>query len=141
MWDAVMNYLFTRACIAFFIGEAVDRDELAKTSFRHARPDRCAGLPPSDRAAAQASTTRTSRRQLNLLDSHDMPRFLTLARGDLSALAAGDPLPDDLPRRPVDLLRRRDRPEQAATTRSTAAPSPGTRPRPGTPACSTTSSA
>ena len=25
MWDAVMNYLFTRACIAFFIGGTVDR--------------------------------------------------------------------------------------------------------------------
>ena len=51
MWDAVMNYLFTRACIAFFIGEAVDADELARTSFRPARPDRRAGVREGDRDA------------------------------------------------------------------------------------------
>ena len=28
MWDAVMNYQFTRACIAFFIGDDVDEDDL-----------------------------------------------------------------------------------------------------------------
>src|SRR5262249_14741129 len=38
MWDAVMNYLFPRACIACFIGTAVNRDELAKTSFRALDP-------------------------------------------------------------------------------------------------------
>ena len=32
MWDAVMNYQFTRACIAYFIGESVAEAELKKTS-------------------------------------------------------------------------------------------------------------
>ena len=32
MWDAVMNYLFTRACIAFFIGENCDLDDLKNES-------------------------------------------------------------------------------------------------------------
>ena len=39
MWDAVMNYQFTRACIAFFIGEDVDEQELRRTSlYPPARP-------------------------------------------------------------------------------------------------------
>ncbi len=39
MWDAVMNYQFTRACIAFFIGDDVD-EPILKTSacFRRAAP-------------------------------------------------------------------------------------------------------
>ena len=38
MWDAVMNYQFTRACIAFFIGEEVDEDELRQTSLHPLGP-------------------------------------------------------------------------------------------------------
>jgi neopullulanase len=86
MWDAVMNYQFTRACIAFFIGEAVNEDELRRTSlfpvgattaeaFRR-NIERLLGLYPPEVSCAM----------LNLLGSHDMARFLTLARGDKSAL-------------------------------------------------------
>jgi cyclomaltodextrinase len=86
MWDAVMNYLFTRACVAFFIGERVDRDELAKTSFRT--------LDPTDATDFRAAIGRVldlyhpnvNAVQMNLLGSHDLPRFLSLARGDVSAL-------------------------------------------------------
>ena len=42
MWDAVMNYHFTRACIAFFIGEDVDQDELRA---HQPAPCRGAGSP------------------------------------------------------------------------------------------------
>ena len=86
MWDAVMNYLFTRACIAFFIGVAVDREELARTCFRTLDPT---GAPAFQKAIEKVLGLyhpNVSAVQLNLLDSHDMPRFLTLARGDQSAL-------------------------------------------------------
>lgn len=86
MWDAVMNYLFTRACIAFFIGESVNHDELRKTSFRTLDPTGA----PAFRAAIEKLVAmyhpNITSVQMNLLDSHDMPRFLTLARGDKSAL-------------------------------------------------------
>jgi neopullulanase len=86
MWDAVMNYLFTRACIAFFIGESVHRDELAKSSFRTLDPTGA----PAFRAAIEEVLAHyhpnINAVQMNLLDSHDMPRFLTLARDDTSAL-------------------------------------------------------
>ena len=61
MWDAVMNYLFTRACIAFFIGE---------TSIATSWPGRASGpwtRPGARRSgrrssSCSASITRTSRR-------------------------------------------------------------------------------
>ncbi len=86
MWDAVMNYQFTRACIAFFTGGAYDEAQLKKNSL----------YPPP------ASNAETFRReiehlqalyhpnvtavQMNLLGSHDMARFVTMALGDKSAL-------------------------------------------------------
>jgi cyclomaltodextrinase len=86
MWDAVMNYQFTKASIAFFIGEGVNEVDLKKTSLHppgpptaeafRARIERLLGLyDPSVTAV-----------MLNLLGSHDMARFITLAHGDQSAL-------------------------------------------------------
>ena len=86
MWDAVMNYQFTHACLSFFIGSEVDEDELKRTC-----------LFPAGAAGASAFAAKighllglyhpnVSAVMLNLLDSHDMARFLTLANGDKSAL-------------------------------------------------------
>lgn len=86
MWDAVMNYMFTRACIAFFIGPDVDEAELKRTSLH----------PPGDSGAGEFADAvgkliglyhpDVTGAMLNLLDSHDTARFVTLARGDRSAL-------------------------------------------------------
>lgn len=86
MWDAVLNYIFTRACIAFFIGDEVDEEELKRTVLH----------PPGTAGAEQFAQAievlrliyhpNVSAVMLNLLDSHDMTRFITLARGDWSAL-------------------------------------------------------
>jgi cyclomaltodextrinase len=86
MWDAVMNYLFTRACIAFFIGETVDREELAKTSFRTLDPIGAPGFRGAIERVHGLYHPNVNAVQMNLLDSHDMPRFLRLARNDPSAL-------------------------------------------------------
>jgi neopullulanase len=86
MWDAVMNYQFTRACIAFFIGEDVDRDELARTSLHPVGP---AGAEAFRRAVERLIGLyhpNVTGVMLNLLGSHDMARFVTLAKGDQSAL-------------------------------------------------------
>ena len=61
MWDAVMNYLFTRACIAFFIGEDVDDDELAQDQPPPRRARRRRGVPPRRSSGCSGSITRTSR--------------------------------------------------------------------------------
>jgi neopullulanase len=86
MWDAVMNYLFTRACIGFFIGERADRAELDRTVLASTRPlDAPAFAAEIDRLLALYHPN-VNAAMLNLLSSHDMARFVTLARGDQSAL-------------------------------------------------------
>ncbi|MDX2039121.1 MAG: glycoside hydrolase family 13 protein [Isosphaeraceae bacterium] len=86
MWDAVMNYLFTRACIAFFIGENVDRSELARTSFRTLDPIGAPAFRAAIEKVEGLYRPEVVAVQMNLLGSHDLSRFLTLARGDESAL-------------------------------------------------------
>ncbi|MBI3538399.1 MAG: glycoside hydrolase family 13 protein [Chloroflexi bacterium] len=87
MFDAVMHYPFTRACISFF----TDADEPTRELTRgHSYGD----IAPMDAPAFARALEETlawyppeiNFAQMNLLDSHDTARFLTLARGDASAL-------------------------------------------------------
>ncbi|MCK9245406.1 MAG: glycoside hydrolase family 13 protein [Anaerolineaceae bacterium] len=86
-FDAVMNYQLTHIMLAFFGGHQIDR-QLAEGMM---------GLPaphPADAAQFAARTSRLlemypkefSYAQMNLLDSHDMPRFLSLVQGDVRRL-------------------------------------------------------
>jgi neopullulanase len=86
MWDAIMNYQFTRACIAFFIGSEVDEDELRRTVLCPAGES---GAPAFRKAIERLMglySAPVTAVMLNLLSSHDLARFLTLAQGDRSAL-------------------------------------------------------
>jgi cyclomaltodextrinase len=84
-FDAVMNYLFTRACLGYFVGDDLLRSEAGKCGYGpidtlddrafSAEIDRLTSLYP--RAITEV--------QYNLLGSHDTPRFKTLARHDNSA--------------------------------------------------------
>ena len=132
MWDAVMNYQFTRACIAFFIGERS----------RRGRPAQDEPVSRSDRRAARRSASQSSgcsdsiipnvsAVMLNLLGSHDMARFVTLARGDKSALELATLFQMTYPARRRSTTATRSA-WPAATIRPTAVLSPGTSPRPGT---------
>jgi cyclomaltodextrinase len=83
-FDAVMNYIFNRACLGFFGGERLDTTQ---------RPG---GYILQPLSASQFADTvddmlnlydwQVTQAQLNLLSSHDMPRFLTLVQGDKTAL-------------------------------------------------------
>jgi neopullulanase len=86
-FDAVMNYQFTLACLGFFGGEALDQETgRGMMGFTD--------LPVMDAAACGQRLDdllslylwEAALAQLNLLDSHDTPRFLSLARGDKAAL-------------------------------------------------------
>src|SRR5947209_7559739 len=85
MWDAVMNYLFTRACIAFFCRDP-DRDEIKRTSFRVVDPPGAEAFRSSIERLIGPYHPNVTAAMMNLLDSHDMPRFVAIARGDRSAL-------------------------------------------------------
>ncbi|MFO0890511.1 MAG: glycoside hydrolase family 13 protein [Isosphaeraceae bacterium] len=86
MWDAVMNYQFTRACIAYFIGESLEEDDLKKTSLYPAGPSGAEAFARNIERLMGLYAPSITAVMLNLLDSHDMARFLSLARKDRSAL-------------------------------------------------------
>lgn len=87
MWDAVMNYQITAACLGFFGGDSLDLEETRRpSSFNHVRR-----LSGQEFAAEILRVTNmyapeVAASQLNLLDSHDMPRFLTCCNGSREAL-------------------------------------------------------
>jgi cyclomaltodextrinase / maltogenic alpha-amylase / neopullulanase len=86
-FDGVMNYPFTQACVSYFGGEQMNA-ELA---------ERMMGYEEIPVYSAQDFLNRTEEllriyphqavlAQMNLLDSHDMPRFISLAGGKKEAL-------------------------------------------------------
>jgi len=83
-FDAVMNYIFSRACLGFFGGESLDLSQ-RPGGYRLRRLDAAQFAAEIERLLALYDWEVTLA-QLNLLGSHDMPRFLTLVRGDEAAL-------------------------------------------------------
>ncbi|MGB8643777.1 MAG: glycoside hydrolase family 13 protein [Anaerolineae bacterium] len=87
-FDAVMNYQFTRACLSFFVN--VD-DEVRQMTHGHSYGDignvdaRAFGRRLEEVWAWYPP--EIAHAQLNLLDSHDTARFLTIAKKDKTALA------------------------------------------------------
>ena len=86
-FDAVMNYQLTHAAVGFFGGDSID----------HKLAEGMMGLVNPQPMDVQAFAHRTSEllkiypqefsyAQLNLLDSHDMPRFLSLMNGNVDKL-------------------------------------------------------
>jgi cyclomaltodextrinase len=88
-FDAVMNYLVTAASIGFFGNGHVDMDIVNQAAGLQNRvhPDMDAPhfADEIDRLTSLYQPQVTSA-QLNLLDSHDMPRFLTCVGEDLASL-------------------------------------------------------
>lgn len=87
MFDGVMNYQFSAACVGFFANGR--RDEYMISGIM--------GLPEVPNLDAPGFANRSKKlleiypkqntlAQLNLLDSHDMPRFLSMVSGDKKAL-------------------------------------------------------
>ncbi len=85
-FDAVMNYLFAERTIAFTVGSHLERALVRNQGWDPTHP-----LDGSDFAASieyllHLYPREVTEVQLNLLDSHDTARFLTMARGDVTAL-------------------------------------------------------
>ncbi len=86
-FDAVMNYQFTRACLSFFVN--ID-EEVRQMTHGHSYGD----IGNLDAAAFGRRLeevlawypSEIAYAQMNLLDSHDTARFLTVAKKDKTAL-------------------------------------------------------
>jgi neopullulanase len=84
-FDAVMNYLFTRACLGFFVAGNIHSEQVARSGYEYIEA-LDAGQFASEMARVLALYPRSvNELQYNLLGSHDTPRFKTLSRGDNSA--------------------------------------------------------
>lgn len=73
-WDASMNYAFRDACLRYFAEDSISSQQFLSRLMRN----------------YTLYAPQVSRNQLNLLSSHDTPRFLTLCKGStaLTTLAA-----------------------------------------------------
>jgi neopullulanase len=85
-FDAVMNYLFTVAVLGYFITDP-DLSLIRKAGgYRTFTPMDQPQFTEAIESLLRMYNPEVTQVQLNLLDSHDTPRFLSCARGDESAL-------------------------------------------------------
>jgi cyclomaltodextrinase len=85
-FDAVMNYLFTKLCIEFFIGANTDLDLVKGSSMWPVNSRTPESFARGIEELLELYPRPVTEVQLNLLGSHDTARYLTLARGDETAL-------------------------------------------------------
>jgi len=87
-FDASMNYLVTAACLSFFTGRHLDLHETLKSGGYQGYVGHIDANEFATRidSILQMYNPDVNRVQLNLLDSHDTPRFLTCAGHDLNSL-------------------------------------------------------
>lgn len=87
-FDAVMNYLFTAAALNFFAGPHLNFEAINHAGGLKDRVHRMHAKSFADEVERilQLYPKEITFAQLNLLDSHDMPRFLTCASGDKASL-------------------------------------------------------
>ena len=85
-FDAVMNYLFTKLCMEFFVEKVSDQRLVQGTTLWPLRQLGAWEFAREVEALLQLYHPDVTAVQLNLLDSHDTARFITIAGGDTSAL-------------------------------------------------------
>lgn len=86
-FDAVMNYPFSRACLGFFSSlHGLDSGTIEGTGLYPVQELDAEQFAQEMDALVRRYPWPVTLAQLNLLDSHDTARFLTMARGDESAL-------------------------------------------------------
>ena len=85
-FDAVMNYLFTKLCMEFFIGDNIEQHLVHGTSLWPIRSLDPAHFAREIEALLNLYPREVTEAQLNLLDSHDTARFVAMAKGDETAL-------------------------------------------------------
>jgi len=88
-FDAVMNYRFAEAAIAFVAGPRVRPEMVASRGYRPYPPLDAAGYADRVDRLLGLYPWPVELAQLNLLDSHDTARLLSVAGGDEASLRLG----------------------------------------------------
>lgn len=84
-FDAVMNYLFTKAAIGFFIKDKKDESLTASAGYSPVQNLDASGFAYTVNSTLALYDSGINQAQMNLLDSHDTARFMSIAKGDISA--------------------------------------------------------
>jgi cyclomaltodextrinase len=85
-FDATMNYMFTSATIAFTAGHRVSEELVKDRSYNPYPGIDAVQFDRRIESLLSLYDRETNQVQLNVLDSHDTPRLLSVARGDKDAL-------------------------------------------------------
>ena len=101
-FDALMNYPLLEAILGFVGGPSLDTALVASHHelSMHVRPSAATTFASAITDQASSYQPATVAAQLNLLSSHDMPRFRTLVSGDLAAVRLAVVLQMTLPGAP-----------------------------------------
>ena len=87
MFDSVMNYLFTRACLSFFVRDTDQATLEGTANAGNVQNNQDAvSFGKTVQQLLQLYPAEITAAQLNLLNSHDTARFISTARGDETAL-------------------------------------------------------
>ncbi|WP_424950148.1 glycoside hydrolase family 13 protein [Deinococcus sp.] len=84
-FDAVMNYPFTRPCIAYFGAQTLDHRMNEASGTGHVDAISAEQFGQRMTEVAHAYPLEIVQAQLNLLDSHDTARYLSVVSGDHTA--------------------------------------------------------
>ena len=84
-FDAVMNYLFTKTCLGFFIGDNLLRSGVSQCAYKRINTLGAQSFADEINKILNLYPRSVTDVQFNLLGSHDTPRFKTLSRGDTKA--------------------------------------------------------
>ncbi len=84
-FDAVMNYPFTRPCLAYFGAHTLDHRMNEASGTGRVDPMTVEQFAARMTDVARTHHPQIAQAQLNLLDSHDTARFITAVGGDASA--------------------------------------------------------
>jgi cyclomaltodextrinase / maltogenic alpha-amylase / neopullulanase len=86
-FDAVMNYLFTKACLGFFSGRrGINAGAVSGTGLNVIDPLDAGAFKNTIEHILSLYPWQATLAQLNLLDSHDTARYLAITEGDVSSL-------------------------------------------------------
>lgn len=85
-FDAVMNYPLAYACLSFFGGRRVNPEQAHANARPHLSDLDAPGFAARVDDLLRKYTRPVTLAQLNLLDSHDTPRFVTTVGGDRDTL-------------------------------------------------------
>jgi neopullulanase len=82
-----MNYLFTKLCLGFFSGKhGINAEAVSGTGLTSIDPLDAEAFKSGVEWLLSLYPWEATLAQLNLLDSHDTARYLTIANGDVSSL-------------------------------------------------------